>query len=1021
MAARVENVPPTMNTSSAHQTRQFPQDPSGMPLRTRHFCVVAVLGVIAIGAAAAFLFRGRGPASEDLLHDARLALARGDHRKAEELARRAAEAKPPSPWALLVAAEAALKTNRYGDALAYYRRVPRDSPAVAASADFGEAEMLCHLGRVSESEGLLKQLLSRDPQHNLAHFRLAFLLNITGRRWEAQPHLLYLVRNRAADMEQLLLLGNSQRQIEDTALLDATARLSPGDPLPKLGAARLALALNRSNEARPLLKAVLLKLPDEPEAVVRWGQLLLEEADSAAFVAWSSNLSPAAERHPEAWMLRGLFSQQCGQPQAAARCFWEALLRDPEHRAACHQLGRTLTELNDADRGAPFLERADLLQRLSTALDDLFHHRDHFESMRRAALLTRQLGRLWEAASWSSIALSIDPDLPWAMEILREVSPQLRPDLPRTSPANDPSRQLDLSNFPLPDWPKSSTTSPSPLASGGTVPEIRFADRAREVGIDFRYENGADDTSPGARIFETTGGGAGVIDYDLDGWPDLYLTQGGKDPGRPSSVSEGLTDRLFRNLNGGRFEDVTVPARLGDRDFSQGVAVGDFDNDGFPDLYVANLGRNRLYLNRGDGTFADITDEAGITGSLWTTSCLMADLNGDGFPDLYDVNYAAGESLLTRVCEKQGVIRSCSPRAFDAAPDRLWLNRGDGRVRDATAESGIDVPGGYGLGIVALDLDGSGRLGLFVANDEVPNFLFVNKTGPKEPVQLTVPAQLTESVLFEEHALLAGVALDADGMSQACMGVAAGDADRDGLTDLFVTNFYQESNTLYRQVSRGQFADVTRTARLRDPSFAMLGFGTQFLDADLDGWEDLVVTNGHIDDLTSIGEPYKMPAQFFRNLGRGRFAEVPASTLGPFFRENHLGRGLARLDWNRDGRDDFVVSQLREPAGLLTNETPSAGHFLAVQLRGTRSSRDAIGATVEITTGGDHRVMQLTAGDGYHASNERQLRFGLGPVNKVDELKIHWPGGPAQSWKGVSADQVILVIEGTPRWWALSR
>lgn len=980
-----------------------------MLLRTRLVCAAVAMTVIAIGAGAAFVFRTPPPTSEALLDEARLTLARGDHRKAEELACRAAASKNPSPWALLVAAEASLKSNRYADALAYYQRVPRTSPAVASSADFGEAEMLCHLGRVSESEAQLRQLLARDPRHTLAHFRLAFLLNITGRRWEAQPHLLHLVKNRAADIEHLLLLGNSQRQIEDKALLDATARMLPDDPLPKLGAARLALTLNRPDEARPLLKAVLSQRPDEPESVVRWGQLLLEDADSTPFVTWSASLRPEVERHPDAWMLRGQFAQRNGQLKTATRCFWEALRRDPGHRAACHQLGRSLIELNDAARAEPFLERAELLQRLATALDDLFHHRDHLESMRRAALLTRQLGRLWEAASWSSIALSIDPGLIWAQEILYEVSPQLHPDLLQTSPAHDPSRQVDLASFPLPEWTSSSTPAQPRLTSIQPPADIRFVDRAQPMGIDFRYENAADDTTPGARIFETTGGGVGVIDYDLDGWPDLYLTQGNTDPSGVAPTSDELTDRLFRNRGAERFEDVTVPARLGDRDFSQGVSVGDFNNDGFPDLYVANLGRNRLYLNHGDGTFDDITDDAGITGSLWTTSCLMADLNGDGFPDLYDVNYAAGESLLTRICEKQGVIRSCSPRAFDAAPDRVWLNQGDGRVRDVTSESGIDVPGGYGLGIVALDLDGTGRLSLFVANDEVPNFLFVNST--------TSP----ESIRFEERALLAGVALDADGMSQACMGVAAGDADGDGLTDLFVTNFYQESNTLYRQIARGQFADVTRTARLRDPSFAVLGFGTQFLDADLDGWDDLVVTNGHIDDLTAIGEPHKMPTQFFRNLGQGRFTEVPASTLGPFFRENHLGRGLARLDWNRDGRDDFVVSHLREPSSLLTNETPAIGHFLAVQLRGTRCSRDAIGATVEIVAGDRRFIKQLTAGDGYQASNERQLRFGLGSVRQVDELTIRWPGGAVQTWTAIAADQTILVIGDAPRWWAVSR
>ncbi|MFO1042432.1 MAG: FG-GAP-like repeat-containing protein [Planctomycetaceae bacterium] len=961
---------------------------------------LAVIAVIALGMTAFLLFRSAGPTSDSLLEVARLNLARGDFRRAEELAHQAASGSNPSPWALIVAAEAALKTNRFADALDYYQRVPRLSPEASDSADFGVAEMLCHLGRISESEEQLRQLLVKNPAHKLAHLRLAFLLNITGRRWQAQPHLLYLVQNRAANVEHLLLLGNSQRQIEDRALLDATASQYPDDPLPSLGAARLALSLNRPDEAKPLLKQVLAVRPNELEALVRWGQLLLEEPDSGPFVTWSDKLSADVERHPDVWMLRGQLAQARKQPEVAARCFWEALRRDPDHLAACHQLGRTLTLLGESELAAVFLERSDILQRLASILDDLFHHRDHVESMRRAAILTRQLGRLWEAASWSSIALSIHPELTWAIEILQEVSPQLHAELPQTGPAFDPARRIDLSRYPLPSRSPSNTEVPATASgqNGSSVAhsQIRFKNDASSLGINFSYENAADDSTPGARIFETTGGGVGVMDYDRDGWPDLYLTQGGSEPGLAGTAM----DRMYRNLSD-HFDDITVHSRLGDRDFSQGVAAGDFDNDGFPDLYVANLGQNRLYRNQGDGTFVDVTVEAGIGESWWTTSCLVADLNGDGLPDLFDVNYAAGENLLTKICEKQGVIRSCSPRAFDPAPVTVWLNQGDGSFRNVTTESGVDVPNGLGLGIVAMDLQGEGRLSLFVANDEVPNFLFVNVTSSPEKLR------------FEEQAMLSGVAVDADGKSQACMGVAAGDADGDGLVDLFVTNFYQESNTFYRQIIRGQFADVTRSARLRDPGFPMLGFGTQFLDADHDGWEDLIVTNGHIDDLTAIGEPYKMPTQFFRNAGQGHFDEIPAAQLGPFFQEAHLGRGLARLDWNRDGNEDVAVSHLKEPAALLTNQASATGHFVSLQLCGTRCSRDAIGTTVEITVAGKKIVKQLTAGDGYHASNERRLVFGLGQATKVDQLNIRWPSGTIQSWNDIPAGTFATIVEGS--------
>ena len=976
-----------------------------MPL-TYRVAIGSGIIVLALGLVANFYF-GPDVSSEKLLVEARSKLVSGEHKQAETLALQAASARQPSPWAMIVAAEAAIKDNRYPDALQYYHKVPRKLPAIRSAADFGEAEMLCHLGRLSESEAMLRQLLARDPRHQLAHYRLVFLLNITGRRWEAQPHLLYLVSNRAAEIEHLLLLGNLLRQVEDRALLDSSARLFPGDTLPKLGAARLAMSLNQLEKARPLFNEVLRERPNEPEAVVGLGQLWLDDPDPNNFIRWSTGITLEVERHPDVWMLRGQFALRNQQLPTAARCFWEASRRSPEHLAACHQLGRTLADLNDVDRAAPFLKRAEVMQSLSSALDDLFHHRDHLESMRRAARLTREAGRMWESASWSSIAMSIDPSLSWALEILQELSPRLIPTLPQTSPEKNLAQQIDLSHFPLPDWKITSRASSQTVTSSDGPRDIRFQNRAQDIGLDFRYENAADATSPGARIFETTGGGVGVIDYDGDGWPDLYLTQGGHANNPKTYIPLNASDRLYRNQAGQRFLEVTLPASLGDRDYGQGVTVGDYDNDGFPDLYVANLGQNRLLRNQGDGTFLDVTIEAQIQDSQWTTSCLMADLNGDALPDLYDVNYCAGESVMTRVCQKQGVTRSCSPRAFDAASDRVWMNLGDGHFRDVSPTCGVDVPGGYGLGLVALDVEGHGRLSLFVANDEVPNFLFINDS------------ESTESIHFEERGLIAGVALDANGRSQACMGIAAADADGDGLTDLLVTNFYHESSTLYRQIMRGQFADVTRTSGLREPSFEMLGFGTQFLDADLDGWDDLIVTNGHIDDLRSIGEPYQMPTQFFRNRGQGHFQQLPASTLGPFFQELHLGRGLARLDWNRDGKDDIAISMIGEPAAFLVNETPVQGHSLAIQLRGTKSSRDAIGTTVEVTVGNRILAKQLMAGDGYQASNERQLRFGLGDHTQVEKLTIRWPSGESQVWHDISADQVLVVFESSPHWTTL--
>lgn len=531
---------------------------------------------------------------------------------------------------------------------------------------------------------------------------------------------------------------------------------------------------------------------------------------------------------------------------------------------------------------------------------------------------------------------------------------------------------------------------------------IRF--QIADVGINFRYFNSSDPATAGARMFEFTGGGVGVLDYDLDGRPDLHFTQGCRWPA--DSAQREHLDRLYRNL-GDRYLDATDAAGVVEPGFSQGLACGDFDGDGFPDLYVANIGRNRLFRNNGDGTFSDVTTASmiseGTRANAWTTSVAIADLNGDGLPELFDVNYVEGHDVFERICDHAGIARICSPTLFDAQPDRLLLNRGDGRFTDITAIAGIDGSEGTGLGIAIADFHRTGRLSLFIANDARNNHFYVNKTHD--------PAELPG---FSEQALQSGLAFDRDGRAQACMGVAVGDADGDGRIDLFVTNYVEESNTLYVQQDGGHFIDGSRLAGLTEPSVPMLGFGTQFLDADLDGWEDLVVVNGHVDDFTFQGYDHLMRPQIFRNLN-GRFVELPGETAGAYFVQSGLGRGLARLDWNGDGRDEFVVSHLDGPALLLSNTSATTGKPLKFYLRATHSARDAIGATVVVEAGTKRLVRQLTAGDGYQASNEPALAFGLGDDGVVDRVTIHWPSGATSEFQNVATDSTWLAIEGRGR------
>lgn len=953
--------------------------------------------------------------SAALQRDAKRALVRGEYARAEGLGRRLMARSGRASAGRLIVGEAASLQGRYEEALDHLREIPDDKSPLAVAGRFAAGEILStRLFRLSEAIDAYRQALEIDPQHVPSHERLSYLLGVAGLAWDAQPHRMALLEHDRFEGVHLILLALGNTAAENPQAIRRFAESTADDALAQCGMARAEIRDNRMDAARMRLERALADRPEVCEAQAWLGSLLLQTATQAEYLAWEARLPAAADHHPEIWFVRGLRAQSQKDLPAAVRCFAEAVERDPNHQAANYQLGQTLIALGLPEQAGSFVTRARLLGDLIVAAKT-WQISEGVSAAEHALQLTQKLGLSWEAWGWQRLSadrahIALPP---FPVESLANAAPR------EHSGAMDHWRSsrrprdfsvawyLDVAKYPLPIPSKPATDTSAvggaPLVAQGA---IQFRDDAGPAGIDLTFVNGSRPETAGEYMYEFSGGGVAVVDYDGDNWPDFYLTQGSDWP--PDPRQRRHLDRLYRNLGDGRFADVTARAGIVEECFSQGAAVGDFDNDGFPDVYVGNIGENRLWHNNGDGTFTDVTRSAAVAGSRWTTSCLMADLNHDALPDLVAVNYVEGGELFERPCLlKDGSPRLCTPHEFPAAEDELYLNLGDGTFRDISAQAGFEVPDGKGLGVVAADFDGSGKISLFVANDAVPNFLFVNQASPG-----AFPA-------FGEFGFVSGLAVDANGLAQASMGVACGDANGDGRLDLFVTNFYRESNTLYVQQAGLTFVDATRTAHLHDPSYEMLGFGTQFLDADLDGLLDLVVTNGHVGNLEQHGVPYRMPTQVFRNVGGGRFVEIAAPRLGPFFERPHLGRGLARLDWNRDGREDFAVSHLEEPVALLTNTTPTAAHFLTVHLRGVQSGRDAIGTTVNIRCGKFNLTRQLTAGDGYQASNERQLVFGLGSHEQVDAIEIRWPSGQVQNLPGASADCTVLCIEGRSAWVAL--
>ncbi len=919
--------------------------------------------------------------------------------EAEMLARSWLASHPRDIDAMIVLGESLQRQGNISDAIDVYQRVPSDSGEKGATVILAMASIFLHQGRLEDAETRLLQIKPTSAQAPIVDGLWVTLLSLSGRRWESIPYLHRTLDSPSDPLMTLIYLANLDEMPAPPD--DVLARmLKIRDPLGVLGCGRVAAALGRTEQATNLVRECLAKRPELIEAHVLQGLLYLDAGELNNFDQWVRGLPKAAVAHPSIWFLQGRHAQDVGRREVAIRCYWEVLRRQPNHDRSTYQLGQLLTMEGRGEDAQLFLSRAKKLTRLIELAVRMFKNRGTEIENEECAGLTYELGRLHECKAWCELTLSISPDNSIAHELAGKLRRELREDTPWLLPDSDLAARIDLSSFPLPDRNISGDEAKN-LANTPPIESrpVAYVDDAERMGLKFVYFNGDDVSSEGKRMFEYTGGGVAAIDYDLDGWCDVYFTQGTAWP--PNRSNHEYLDVLFRNLAGQIMLDVTTKIGIKDSGFGQGVAASDYDNDGFPDLYVANVDGNRLYHNNGDGTFSDVTRSSGLGAHPhWTTSCLVADLNGDSLPDVYDVTFLEGDDVFSRICRgDDGKPRSCAPAGFTAAPDHVYMNQGDGTFRETTQEWGFDVPNGDGLGIVAGDFDDSGTISLFVGNDGRPNFFFVPGT--------TTAGQ----VRWNEVGVVSGLAYDDSGAAQASMGIAAGDANNDGRLDLFVTNFYNESDTLYINQGSRSFTEKARSMGLRDPSWSMLGFGSQFVDVDRDGWEDLILVNGHVDDFTHKQIPYKMRPQFYQNQ-RTRFVERMGKDIGPFFDKPRLGRGLARLDWNRDGLNEVAISHIGDPAALLTNRTQQAGHGVGLKLVGTMRSRDAIGTRVTIRGSGIQLTRQLTAGDGYQATNEHRLDFGLADEANEVEIEIRWLGGTVENYKLVPTDREYIAIEG---------
>ena len=939
------------------------------------------------------------PGELEMLEEARTKLAEGNLLDAEELMRVALQQNPKSFEVQYVLAESLRLQQKYADAVPFYEMVPDNGSFEAInSRTFAGSILLIDSHALSEAEDRFRRALEQDPENAMASEQMTVVCGMSCRFWEQLPFLLKQISSGDFNNLELYLLCRGEEAPLNIAAAEQFRKDAPDDPLPMIAMSYAATKKQNYAEARRLLEMALEKRPELSDARYLLARALLSSTDYAALWKWNEGVSEKDLEHPGIWEIRGEMARLGNQPEAAARCFWESLKIDPTRQSATYSLAQLLNKLGKQLEATTLLGRVDQLESYLQTIEKAKSGKQPV-FIEKAAHEAETLGLIWEAFGWSRMALTLESQPEWARQndmrlgkMLLTMKPQ------RSTDEANVALSMDLSEYPLPDFSGKPPNSPANNQTTAQAGSVRFVEEALGVGLRFDYENSGNPINEGPmHMFEFTGGGVGVLDYDLDGYPDVFFTQGSSWPPNPGQRNH--LDRLFRNIGGEEYVDVMLRSGIRESDFSQGIAVGDFDNDGFPDLLVANIGPDRLYRNNGDGTFSEWTAYANLKMIDWTTSCVIADINRDGNPDVYTVSYLMGDDLFERICkDNAGVERhTCMPSEFAPSQDQVYFSHGEGDFEYTTITHKLIGEQGNGLGIVAADFDGIPGNEIFVANDATPNALHVlDETG----------TTLTDS------ALVNGIALNSKGSSEACMGVATADINGDGRLDLYITNFEGESNTLYLSIDDGGYIDATNIAGLHSPSLSFLGFGTQFIDGENDGLPDIVVTNGHVSDFRPSGGQYFMRPQYYKNTGGGRFQESTPESLGKFFEGQYLGRGLARLDWNRDGLTDVVISHLDVPAALLTNTTKDAGNYVSFHLVGTKSSRDAIGTSVTIKVGEKQYYSQLTAGDGYHASNQRCLHFGLGSAEKVDGAEIRWPDGTTQSFNVDGVNQTFVAIEG---------
>lgn len=920
---------------------------------------------------------------------------------------------PKDGQTLLLASRVELAKGNRVTAIELAESVALDSPQAVEATN-----LLVQLYvKANQPEDAVERLaLALDATSGSASLAVAWrhqswtLLNRMGRRQEASVQADVLCRlghyNRGL-LISLLRRNESFPMVLDGKVLDGKA---PQNLFyPGMGMARWFFSQGEFEQALKQLAAEKVSGFSSPAARALYGRLLAETQATNEFVQFYQACDAETRRFSDYWIALGIYFFDQQQLGASARALLEGILVDPTDDDACHRLARVLAALDRAEDSAAMREHAIRVALLRDLVSQLSLHQSNPELTGDLPEKLITLGRPFESIGWALIDLS-------PLNVAKRNGLIQQRDYLRSRPetlgmASEVARmEIDRNDFSIdaasealaaaatgaePANPDSTLTGPAQDRPMGVTPA--FENVAAKRGVDFQWYHAKEINLTSIPLHEMMGGGIGVCDYDLDGYPDIYLGQGSGDPPREQCTR---SNQLLRNL-GGRFSQVTIAAAAEDFHYSSGIAAGDVNQDGFPDLFLGAIGGNRLLVNNGDGTFRDSTDVLAASSPQFTSSVAIADLTGDAIPELFECVYVEMEDAF-RLPDRDADGNEIVPNPNDFFPeaDRWYFNKGDGTFESRVIDRNRIQPG-TSLGLVITDIDSDGSNDVFISNDARPNHLLVHFGKPS----------------IQNIAVLRGVAYGFRGFSNACMGIAAGDFNRDGRIDLNITNYASEPNNHFLQGENGVFSDYATRYQLNTISEPYVGFGIKAIDFNRNGWLDLFVTNGHVFDQRHRGKSFQMPPQLVLNQAT-KFILSDVIDPSDYWVGQYLGRSVAKFDFDRDLDMDLLVGHLDAPLALLANQTQGPGSSFQLQLIGTESERDAIGTRVVVTASGKQWTEWVTAGDGFLSTDEAVLDFGLGQAEQIESIEIDWISGRQQIFREIAANHRYLAVEGGAVLWA---